>query len=53
MGSILPYKPAPRRRIRPFRKDEVRGAVVIFSGVRIEREPPPPALPRPAPVKAG
>jgi hypothetical protein len=54
MGHILPYIATRRRRIRPPQKGEPRGEIVIFSGVRIERErPEPPVLPRPAPVKAG
>ena len=54
MGSILPFKSLPRGHISPPLKDQVRGQIVIFSGVRIERErPEPPVLPRPAPVTAG
>ncbi len=54
MGSILPFKTSPRGRIRPPLRDQVRGQIVIFSGVRIEREQPePPVLPRPAPATAG
>ncbi|SHE62784.1 hypothetical protein SAMN02745157_0586 [Kaistia soli DSM 19436] len=54
MGSILPYTTATRRRARPLQKGAPRGEIVIFSGVRIEREsPPPPTLPQPAPAKAG
>ncbi len=54
MGSILPFKSPPRGRSRPPLKDQPRGQIVIFSGVRIERERPDlPALPRPTPVSAG
>lgn len=56
MASILPFSKERRRRVRPARRGELRGEIVIFSGVRIERsvveriEPPIPqkaAQPKP------
>ncbi|HWJ72091.1 MAG TPA: hypothetical protein VNX29_02890 [Kaistia sp.] len=54
MGSILPYTTATRRRTRPLPRGTPRGEIVIFPGVRIERDAPtPPTMPHPAPAKAG
>lgn len=54
MASILPFitKTPRRRRIgAPRPRDEARGQIVIFSGVRIERGPDPLPAPKNAPVK--
>lgn len=54
MASILPFTTTSRRRSRPPRpRDEARGQIIIFSGVRIERIQDPPPAPKNAPAKAG
>lgn len=54
MASILPFTAVRRRRIRqPLPREEARGQIVIFSGVRIERLTDQPPVPKVAPAKAG
>jgi hypothetical protein len=49
MAIILPFSTERRRRARAMRRGEIRGEVVIFSGVRIDRTAGERAAPK-APV---
>jgi hypothetical protein len=41
MGTLLPFKPDPTKRRRTFTDEGAKGEVLIFTGVRYERETMP------------